>query len=159
MAGLHWGSSPSRSGSRWPDCWPADDDADRPRTRPRTPAAARAASLPSPATHRNRRWALVIQVVGDGAQYSGDLLGITRVRMLAAAIGRRDPVEQLDEVLDEDHHLIRLLALDARDGRRRVEHVNLHRLLAPASLDHAELHPLTRFEGRHAAGQGRGMHK
>jgi hypothetical protein len=72
--------------------------------------------------------------------------------VLTPPVGRGDPVEQFDQILDEDHHLVRLLTLRARDGRRRVQHMHLHGLLPAASLDDAELHPLTRLERRDAAG-------
>jgi hypothetical protein len=86
---------------------------------------------------------LGFQVVGDGAQHRGDLLGVPGVGVLAAAVGRRHAVEQLDQVLDDHDHLVRLLAgLFCRDGRRRLEDPDLERLRSPASLGDPELHPL-----------------
>src|SRR5579862_9520016 len=87
---------------------------------------------------------LRFDVVGDGAQDGGDLLRVAGVGMLAAAVGGRHVVEQLDQVLDEDDHLVRLLAglLNGRDGGRRLQDPHLERLGSPASLGDPELDPL-----------------
>ena len=85
-----------------------------------------------------------LDVVGEGAQDGGDLLRVAGVGMLAAAVGGRHVIEQLDQVLDDLDHLVRLLAglLDGRDGGRGLEDPYLERLGSPASLGDPELHPL-----------------
>jgi hypothetical protein len=56
-----------------------------------------------------RRWSDV-DVVGDGSQYGRDLLGFPALRVLAAMVGVRQAVEKLDQVLDQNRHLIGALA-------------------------------------------------
>ena len=87
-----------------------------------------------------------LDVVGDGPQHGGDLLGVPGVRVLAAPVGGGHVIEQLDQVLDEHDHLVRLLAGLLGHGRghvgRRLEDPHLQRLGPPAALGHAELHAL-----------------
>src|ERR1700753_3411672 len=101
-------------------------------------------------------------VVGDGAEDGADLLRVLAVRVLAAAVGVRDPVEQLDQILDDQDHLVRLLARYLRyHGGRGLEQPDLKGLGALTALGHAELHTLagTQRDGPGGPGGQRGrMH-
>ena len=112
---------------------------------------------PEPAANRLGR-----DVPGDGRQQVGDLLGFLRLRVLAATVDVRDPVEQLHQVLDDRDHLVRLLVRvlgDGGDGRRRLEEAHLERLGALAPLRDAELDPLPLCHRLRPCGQGGGMHE
>jgi MFS family permease len=101
-------------------------------------------------------------VLGDGRQQVGDLPGFLRLRVLAAPVDIRDPVEQLHQVLDDRDHLVRLLVRvlgDGGDGRRRLEEPHLERLGALAALRDAELDPLPLRHGLRPRGQRGGMHE
>ncbi len=52
----------------------------------------------------------VLEFVGDGAEHRGDLAAGARVGMAAATVVVADPVQHLDQVLDDDGHLLRGLA-------------------------------------------------
>ena len=65
-----------------------------------------------------------LDIVGDGAEHGSDLLRFLPVGVLAATVCVRHRVEQLDQVLDDDDHLVRLLLrlLGRRgDTRHRIE--------------------------------------
>jgi hypothetical protein len=112
---------------------------------------------PEPAANRLGR-----DVPGDGRQQVGDLLGFLRLRVLAATVDVRDPVEQLHQVLDDRDHLVRLLVRvlgDGGDGRRRLEEAHLERLGALAPLRDAELDPLPLCHRLRPCGQGGGVHE
>jgi MFS family permease len=123
--------------------------------------AQRSETVPEPVRPRPRarpvRPALRLDVVGHGAEHSSDLLRVLGVRLLAAAVGRRHVIEQLDQVLDEDDHLVGLLAglLGDRDGRRRLENPHLQCLRPPAPFGDPELHPLPLAEPGRPRGQRR----
>jgi hypothetical protein len=101
-------------------------------------------------------------VPGDGRQQVRDLPGFLRLRVLAAPVDVRDPVEQLHQVLDDRDHLVRLLVLvlgDGGDGRGRLQEAHLERLGALAALGDAELDPLPLCHGLRPGGQRGGMHE
>src|SRR5262249_6913209 len=83
-----------------------------------------------------------VDVVGHGAQHGRDLLAFLRVWVLAAVVGVRERVEQLDEVLDENGHLVSALTARLGHSGRRLERPDLEGLRASAALGHAELNPL-----------------
>jgi hypothetical protein len=110
--------------------------------------------------------ALWLDIVGHRAEHSRDLLRVASVGVLATAVGIGDLVQQFDEVLDDDDHLVWALArvlgdrlLRRRDGGRRFEHPQLQSLCALASLDDAELHALARLQRSRPGGQRGGMHE
>jgi predicted lipid-binding transport protein (Tim44 family) len=112
---------------------------------------------PQPAANRLGR-----DVLGDGRQQLRDLPGFLRLRVLAAPVDVRDPVEQLHQVLDDRDHLVRLLVRvlgDGGDGRRRLKEPHLERLGALAALGDAELDPLPLRHGLRPGGQRGGMHE
>jgi MFS family permease len=101
-------------------------------------------------------------VLGDGRQQVRDLPGFLRVRVLAAPVDVRDPVEQLHQVLDDRDHLVWLLVRvlgDGGDGRRRLKEPHLERLGALAALRDAEFDPLPLRHGLRPCGQRGGMHE
>ena len=101
-------------------------------------------------------------VPGDGRQQLRDLPGFLRLRVLAAPVDVRDPVEQLHQVLDDRDHLVRLLVRvlgDGGDGRGRLKEPHLERLGALAALRDAELDPLPLCHGLRPCGQRGGMHE
>src|SRR5689334_4637078 len=87
-----------------------------------------------------------LQVVGDRAQHGGDLAGGGPVGVAPAVQGVGHPVQQLDQVLDDDRQLVRRLALSLGQRRDRVQHPDGQRLLAAPALGHAELHPRAGLE-------------
>ena len=112
---------------------------------------------PEPAANRLGR-----DVPGDGRQQLRDLPGFLRLRVLAAPVDVRDPVEQLHQVLDDRDHLVRLLMRvlgDGGDGQRRLKQAHLERLGALAALGDAELDPLALCHGLGPCGQRGGMHE
>ena len=117
-------------------------------------------TLPPPAQPAANR--LGRDVLGDGRQQLRDLPGFLRLRVLAAPVDVRDPVEQLHQVLDDRDHLVRLLVRvlgDGGDGRRRLKEPHLERLGALAALRDAELDPLPLRHGLRPCGQRGGMHE
>ena len=102
-----------------------------------------------------------LDVVGHGAQHGGDPLRLLGVRLLAAAVGRRRVIEQLDQVFDDQDHLVGLLAglLGGGHGRRRLEEPDLKRLRTATPLGHAELHPLSLPQRRGPGRQRGGVHE
>ena len=102
-----------------------------------------------------------LDVVGDGAEHGGDLLRVAGIRVLAAAVGRRHVVKQLDQVLDDHDHLVGLLAglLGGRDRRWRLEDPHLERLRTAASLGDPELHSLPLPQRGRPRRQRRRMHE
>src|SRR6202034_4103321 len=111
---------------------------------------------PSGPTWRTRSG---LEVAGDGAENRRDLLRVAAVRMLAAPVGVGHPVQQLDQVLDEDRHLVRALPAGLRHGRRRVKCPYLECLRAPAALGDAELDALPGTQYRSGTLQGSWVHK
>src|SRR5665213_787105 len=93
---------------------------------------------------------LLVEVVGYYAQDGGDLVTGRLVGVAVAAQAVGDPVEQLDEVLDNDDHLVGLLALRLGLGgdqrRRRIEHANRQCPLAALAFGHTELDPAARLQ-------------
>jgi hypothetical protein len=101
-------------------------------------------------------------VLGHGRQQLRDLPGFLRLRVLAAPVDVRDPVEQLHEVLDDRDHLVRLLVRvlgGGGDGRRRLKQPYLERLGALAALRDAELDPLPLRHGLRPCGQRGRVHE
>ena len=96
-----------------------------------------------------------------GRQQLRDLPGLLRLRVLAAPVDVRDPVEQLHQVLDDRDHLVRLLVrvLGGSGGRGRLEQAHLKRLSALTALGDAELDPLPLGDGLRPGGQRRGVHE
>jgi hypothetical protein len=68
--------------------------------------------------------------------------------MLVAPVGVGQPVQQLDQVLDDDRHLVRALPAGLGHGRRRVKGPYLKCLRAPAALGDAELDALAGTQHR-----------
>ena len=106
---------------------------------------------------------LGLDVLRDGREEARDLLGFLRVRVLAAPVGVRDPVEQLHEVLDDRDHLVRLLAGvlgdGGRDVGRRLEEPHLQCLGPLASFHDAELDSLSLAQGGRPVRQRGRMHE
>src|SRR5262245_7430991 len=98
-----------------------------------------------------------LKVVGDGAQDGRDLRRIGRIFAAAQRVGQ--PIEQLDEVLNDGHHLIGLLPLRLRDRRWRFEHTYRERLVTATTLGHAELNALPGPQYRHPLGQRGGVYE
>src|SRR5699024_565749 len=90
-----------------------------------TAAAATASSLGRAV--RGRRGAVVgdvisgLEVVGDGSQHGGDLLGMAAIGVAAVAQPGACVVEEPDQVLDHDGEVLGLLAAGAGDRRRGLE--------------------------------------
>src|SRR5215469_15285714 len=99
-------------------------------------------------------WNSGVDVVGDGSEHGGDLLGFSAVRVLAAVVGVREAVEQLDQIFDEHGHLVGTFPAGLRHSRRRLECPYLKGLRAPASLGYTELHALS--GPQHCAGRRQG---
>ena len=102
-----------------------------------------------------------VELVGEGAQHlrraaCGRALGVP-----AAPVGLLDALEHLDEVLDDRHHRLRLLALGvalvARDRGGGVDDAHLQRLVAAATLGDAELDLRAGLERGRALGQRVGV--
>src|SRR5690606_8428781 len=72
-----------------------------------------------------------------------------------------DVVEELDQVLDDDHHLVGLLPPDLRllPERRGLHEADRKRLLPASALRHAEIDSLARLERLNALGERGGMHE
>src|SRR5918994_6647737 len=62
-----------------------------------------------------------IELVGDLAQHSGDLLGMRTARVATAAQVTADVVQQLHEVFDDDRHVVGRLASSLGKARRGFE--------------------------------------
>src|SRR5699024_3437747 len=135
-------------------------------------SASRASSMASAAIAsslgrevRARRGAVVddvmesgLEVVGDGTENGGDLLRVASIGVAALAQAVRGVVEQTDQSLDHARHLVGLLAPGAADRGSRFEQLQGEDLGAAAAVDHVEVHPGPRAEGRDPVGQVRGMH-
>src|SRR5215208_721239 len=123
--------------SRWSPTLPGSATPSR-AERARSTAARSVASTFSSTTSR-------LQLVREATQRATHRRGLLAVREVAAPQILGGVVEQLDDVLDDDHHLVGRLALSRAlgrdDGRSRVEDPHGERLGAAATLDDAELHP------------------
>ncbi len=121
----------------------------------RTASATRTSASGRGVTASSRRSSL--EVGRDGAQHRGNLAGLARRRVATAAQRSADAVEQLDQVLDDDGHLLGILALrlcnGARHRRQWVEHAQRQRLLAATALGDPELDPGAGLEGRYTSRQ------
>jgi signal transduction histidine kinase len=106
---------------------------------------------------------LGLDVLRDGVEQARDLPGFLRVRVLAAPVGVRDPVEQLHKVFDDRDHLVRLLACVLRGCRRdvgwRLKEPHLQCLGPLASLHDAEFDPLSLGQGGRPGRQRGRMHE
>ena len=106
---------------------------------------------------------LRLDVLGDRGEQVRDLLGFLRLRVLAAAVGVGDPVEQLHQVLDDRDHLVGLLAGvlggGGRNVGRRLEQPHLQRLRPLAPFHDAELDPLPLGQGLRPGRQRGRMHE
>jgi hypothetical protein len=125
-----------------------------------------ASPLPAPLTLLLGRSPLGLDVVGDRAQYGRDLLRVLGIRILAPAVSVGDVVHQLDQILDDDDHLVRILPrvlgrrlLRGGDGGRRIEHPHLKSLRPLAPLGDAELHALALLKRRRTSRQRGRMHE
>jgi hypothetical protein len=106
---------------------------------------------------------LGLDVLGNRGEEARDLPGFLRVRVLAAPVVVRDPVEQLHKVFDDRDHLVRLLACVLRGGRRdvgwRLKEPHLQCLGPLASLHDAEFDPLSLAQGFRPGRQRGRMHE
>jgi signal transduction histidine kinase len=106
---------------------------------------------------------LGLDVLRDRVEEARDLPGFLRVRVLAAPVGVRDPVEQLHKVFDDRDHLVRLLACVLRGCRRdvgwRLKEPQLQCLGPLASLHDAEFDPLSLAQGGRPGRQRGRMHE
>src|SRR4029453_2649296 len=102
-----------------------------------------------------------LQLVGEAPERAGHRRGPLPVGIVAPAQVLRGAVEQLDDVLDDDDHLVRGLAvggpLRGDDRRGRVEDAHRERLGAAPSLDDSELHAGPGLERGRAFGQRTGV--
>src|SRR6185312_10225306 len=84
-----------------------------------------------------------LQLVREASQRAGHGCGLLAVGEVAAPQVLGGVVEQLDDVLDDDDHLVDRLALSGAlgrdDGGSRVEDPHGERLSATTTLDDAEL--------------------
>src|SRR5690349_22585122 len=97
-----------------------------------------------------------LQLVCETAQRAAHRRGLLAVREMAPPQVLGGVVEELDDVLDDDHHLVGGLALRRSlrgdDGGRRVEDPDRQRLGAAPPLDDAELDAGARLQRGRALG-------
>ena len=124
--------------------------------------------LEPPARHRRQRpdlrrrtAASGLDLVGEGAEHLRGAATGCPLGVAASTVGLLDPLEHLDEVLDDGHHHLGLLALGvalvARDRGGRVDDAHLERLVTAAPLGDAELDLGAGLEGAGALGQRVGV--
>jgi len=89
-----------------------------------------------------------VELVGEGAQQRSGLLGAAPLGVATVAVVVAETVQQADQVLDDDGHVLGRLAPGLDDRRGRVEHAHLQRLVAAAALHDPELHPRARAQRR-----------
>jgi signal transduction histidine kinase len=94
--------------------------------------------------------ALGLDVLRHLAQEGRDLLGLLGVRVLAAPVDVREPIEELDQVFHDGDQLVGLLAVAlgdvGRDAWRCFQESHLQRLGSLPALDDAELDSLPHLE-------------
>src|SRR6185437_6977089 len=109
--------------------------------------------------HRCCRQRSGVYVVGYGSEDGGDLLGFAVIRVLAAVVGVREAVEQLDQIFNEHGHLVCAFATGLRHSRRRFECPDLKSLRTSAAFGHAELYALSSPQYRASRRQGGRVHE
>src|SRR6188472_3785115 len=139
--------------SRWSPTLPGSASPSR-AARARSTAARSVGSTLSSGTSR-------LQLVREASQRATHCRRLLAVREVTASQVLGGVVEQLDDVLDDDDHLVGRLALGGPlggdDRRGRVEDANGERLGAAATLDDAELDPRTRLQRGRTLGQRAGV--
>src|SRR6478672_11672178 len=139
--------------SRWSPTLPGSARPSR-AARARSTAARSVASTFGSATSG-------LQLVREAAQRATHARGLLAVREVAAAQVLGGVVEQLDDVLDDDDHLVGRLALGRtlgrNDGGSRVEDPHGERLGAATTLDDPELDPRAGLQRGRALGQRAGV--